>query len=609
MSQIEAARPRRVWPAALCAALALGALPAYGQSVQVQVGRGPHYVGEGVEISVIAEGFERDPQPEIRAPSPDRGTLSYHGVSPQVASSITIVNGQITRQRRVTFTYHFRYRSQHAGRASLPPFQLVQDAVRRETEPIALQLRDIPPSDEIGVRVSLPAGPIFVGQKVLVSVEFRIARELQRDLVSYNLRVPLFESHRYRFVDDPGNRDTELQIQTAEGTLLLAAKSRELERAGKKYLVVTAQRTMIPLEPGIVETAAPSVIVNQGTRFRRDLFRSRQPTAVRKFVARGKAVSLEVAELPKQGRPPSFAGAIGRGYSLDVSADRSVVQVGEPIALSFHLRGDGDLSTAALPRLDAEGLLDRTQFRVPSEPPPGRIADDGKHFDVTVRVLDSAVREIPALEYSWFDADSRRFETTRSRPIALSVGAAEVIGAADVERRESPEQASTNAAADPLLPSGGPIRSGSLALTGADLAVERDREILLRDQRVGGGGSLTLAGLYAFGIACVGVAALDRRHRDIDPRLLARRRSLAAARREAEAALEKPERDGAEALARALRTMLSQVPDTGSPELDALLGECDARSYALTATSPAPLPDELRERASRLARALEEAGQ
>ena len=41
------------------------------------------------------------PQPEIRPPSPSRGSLTFHGVSPQVASSITIVNGQMTRQERV----------------------------------------------------------------------------------------------------------------------------------------------------------------------------------------------------------------------------------------------------------------------------------------------------------------------------------------------------------------------------------------------------------------------------------------------------------------------------------------------------------------------------
>jgi hypothetical protein len=406
----------------------------------------------------------------------------------------------------------------------VPPFQIQQGTVTRQTAPVALQVRNIPASDQVAVRLVVPEGPVFVGQKAEVSVEFAIARELQRDLVSYSLRVPLFESHRYRFVDDPRDKDTELQIQTDDGTLLLAASSSEEMRAGQKVLVVRANRTMIPLEPGVAEIAAPSVIVNQGTRFRRDLFRARQATAVRKFMARGSPRSIEVAQLPSEGRPDSFAGAIGRGYSLDVAADRSVVQVGEPIVLSFHLRGDGDLTTASLPRLDASGLLDPTHFRAPDEPPPGRIRDDGKHFEVTVRVLDDSVREIPELDYSWFDADTRRFETTQSRPIALSVGAAEIIGAGAVERRPRAETNGASALPDPAQATGGPVRSGSLALTGADLAVERNRALLLQDQRAGGSGGVALASLYGFGVACVGLAALDRRRRDIDPRILARRR-------------------------------------------------------------------------------------
>ena len=67
--------------------------------------------------------------------------------------------------------------------------------------------------------------------------------------------------------------------------------------------------------------------------------------------ATGKPITIRVAEVPRVGRPPSFAGAVGAGYSLEVDADRSVVQLGEPIMLSFHLRGDGDLSSASLPAL------------------------------------------------------------------------------------------------------------------------------------------------------------------------------------------------------------------------------------------------------------------
>ena len=57
-----------------------------------------------------------------------------------------------------------------------------------------------------------------------------------------------------------------------------------------------------------------------------------------------------------------------------------MVQVGEPIQLSFRVRGDGDLTTASLPPLDAGGLLDPEHFRVPDEPPVGRSEEDGKHF-------------------------------------------------------------------------------------------------------------------------------------------------------------------------------------------------------------------------------------
>jgi len=620
-------RARRVAIAtALLVLLALlVAVPAAAQKVQIRVGRGPHYIGDAVDLNVVAEGFEEDPEPQIEPGPVPVGRLTYQGVSPQVSSSITIINGQMTREKRVSFTYHYRFSSSRPGRVAIPAFSVTQGAVTRSTTPIYLELRDIEESDELAIKLRLPEGPVFVGQRARVAIEFAVSRELQRDLVSYALRVPLFESSRYRFTDDPrDSKDTELQIQTDDGTLILAGASREIERNGKKYLIVRAERTLIPLEAGTFDIEAASVTVDRGTRFRRDMFRSRQATSVSKLKAIGKAVALEVAELPSKGRPPSFGGAIGRGYSIDVTADRSVVQVGEPIVLSFHVRGDGDLTTASLPRLDAEGLLDPAQFRVPDEPPVGRTEDDGKHFEATVRVLDNSVREIPALDYSWFDAATRRFETTRSRPIALSVGAAEIIGAGAVQRRSDPNGladtdgsnrpgASSSSSGSDGSPRGegtaGPARSGSLALTGADLAVERSPDVLLRDDRASGSNVAALGGLYALGLAFVGLAAFDRRRRDVDPEVAARRSGLTRARREVEAALALPERDAAEALGRALRTMLASVPDAACAELDELLGECDARSYALVAGSETSLPEALKEQARHLAAQIEEAGQ
>jgi hypothetical protein len=189
------------------------------------------------------------------------------------------------------------------------------------------------------------------------------------------------------------------------------------------------------------------------------------------------------------------------------------------------------------------------------------------------------------------------------------VGAAEVIGAAAVERRERTQ--TTELVPTPGSPqrARGPTRIGSLSLTGADLALEHDPGALLRDDRATGKGPVALGSLYALGVAFVGLAVFDRRRRDIDPLVVARHRSLASARRQVEAALTLSERDAAESLARALRAMLASVPGAGGSELDALLGECDARSYAPSGAGGDALPAELQARARKLAGELEEAGQ
>ncbi len=279
-------------------------------------------------------------------------------------------------------------------------------------------------------------------------------------------------------------------------------------------------------------------------------------------------MKLEVAEVPAAGRPASFAGAVGSGFSLEVSADRSVVQLGEPIELTFHLRGHGDLSSAGLPPLAAEGLFDPARFRLPDEAPAGLLDEDGKHFKVTLRVLDASVREIPALAYCWFDADTRRFETVHSQPIALSVGAARIVGADAVASgagealdagRGGPaagamgaegaavDNAQANTPSD--MPgecgigvgSGAASESGarmsSLAESAANLAVERDPVVLLRAARVSRGAGIATVSLYGIGLALLGFGLLDRRRRSVDPRVRERLAGLTRAKQAIDAAV------------------------------------------------------------------------
>jgi hypothetical protein len=250
-------------------------------------------------------------------------------------------------------------------------------------------------------------------------------------------------------------------------------------------------------------------------------------------------------------------------------------------------------------------LLPATRFRVPDGSIPGRLEEGTKRFTATVRVKHNGVREIPALEYAWFDPKTEQFVTTRSRPIALSVGAAQVVSAADVQSAEP--------SADPALPagvallSGAAPRKGPLLLTGAELAIERDVETLLRRASARARGPWLIAGMYLGSVLMVLFAQWDRRRRSADPAVASRRRRVEYELGRIRGAANFPASEAASELAGALRALLAEIPDGRRSEIDELIGECDARSYAPAGEhDAAPLDPEIHQRAQKLAQLLTE---
>ncbi|HTM19259.1 MAG TPA: BatD family protein, partial [Kofleriaceae bacterium] len=153
------------------------------------------------------------------------------------------------------------------------------------------------------------------------------------------------------------------------------------------------------------------------------------------FKAADQPRTLDVAALPLAGRPPSFSNAVGTSFSIAVRADRTVVRVGDPIRLDITVKGDARLDGLMLPRLDAPGGIDASKFRVPADPPVGRLTDDSattKEFQVTVQVQSPEARTIPPIKFSYFDPGAGAYRTVASSEIALQVAGAAVVGAGDV---------------------------------------------------------------------------------------------------------------------------------------------------------------------------------
>ena len=223
----------------------LFAMPVVAQDVRIQVARGPYYVGEPLEVQIIASDFEEEPAPEISAGPIAGGQLRLVGVSPSTSTSISFINGSLSRVREVTFVYQYEVTGTEEGPLDISEFTVDQAGTSRSTRSFSLDIGGVPETKNVEIALELPEGPIFVGQKIPVAIEFRIDRQTQKDLVSYQIHVPLFDSPALRFLDEPPPRtDTRLEIQTSAGVLQLPAVSSERMIRGRPALVVRAERTM-----------------------------------------------------------------------------------------------------------------------------------------------------------------------------------------------------------------------------------------------------------------------------------------------------------------------------------------------------------------------------
>lgn len=573
-----------------CAGAFVLASAAQAQDARLEVQSGPYYVGLPVSLRVTASGFAPDPEPEVEFDPPGTGQLRYVGVTPQRSMSVVILNGQVQRDENVTWSFSYTYTALQPGAVELGPFRVVQGQTEVPTQSYRLRFGETPRSPQLEVHLVPDTETAYIGSPVRATLEYRVDKQLESRIVDSELAVPLFDlTDSFRFEPDPkatGRR--QIDLQTGDGGVLRVRASRRDENRGGRLVSATEIRfLMIPLEAGSFTLPPASLLVREGTRFRRGLL-GRQATSTRPLRAVDEVRTLVVKETPLEGRPRSFAGAVGRGFSIEVEAARTVVRAGDPVPLTVTIRGDGPLELAGLPDLAGDGGLSPEDFAVaPSAGASAGIIEDGaKRFTLNVRPKSSRVREIPALEYAYFDPRKERFEVVESKPIALSVGEAQVVGAAQVIRESDEATADVPGGGEPARDDGSASErdAAPIDLTGADLSIDRDVERLSR-RSDGGVGWALRGGLYFCGLGLLGFALYDARSRRGDPARLALRKSLRAELGRMQAALAGSDATATRTLANGLRAVRAQLAEgqlsaEAAREIDALLAEADDLIFA-----------------------------
>ena len=330
------------------------------------------YVGQQFLLQIQVEGTDQ-PDPVDIGPLEADFAVSEAGGGSSNSTSVSIVNGRMTRQVQRGYNFNYRLAARRAGDLQIPSLTIGAGGRSVRTQPLALAVQPPEENDDFKLRLEISRARAYVGQPLTLTCAWYIGREVQNFLFG----MPLLEDGRFEIRDLAEDsalrgqgRDDVIEIRLGDRTAVARRERGRLD--GRDYTVLRFRKLLVPREPGSVQMPAATVTFDSPrpgqSRSRSpfdDLFGGsvfsgtfgRQP-AMQTLAIPSNRPRLEVLDLPVAGRPAGFNGWIGQ-FEIEARALPTEVAVGEPITLSLEVRGVGHPPGSRPPSLDRQAALTR----------------------------------------------------------------------------------------------------------------------------------------------------------------------------------------------------------------------------------------------------------
>jgi hypothetical protein len=265
------------------------------------------------------------------------------------------------------------------------------------------------------------------------------------------------------------------------GDFTLNNLSHQPERAekvidGKPFTVLTWRSQLAAIKPGSFSlTFETPLTVRVRTRPQRDsmlddllgdpfLQNVFGATVPKNITVASPAAAFTVLPLPTEGRPPDFSGAVGT-FKISTDISSATNTAGDPLTLRLHVNGAGNFDRVDSSMLGADKEWKTYSPKAAFNPTDPTGYRGEKIFEQPLVASQPGTHTIPPLTFSYFDPESRRYETARSSPLTVKVSpAAESasnepppanatgIPADEAHSGLRPDHVATDARVDSLMP-------------------------------------------------------------------------------------------------------------------------------------------------------------
>ena len=393
-------------------------------TVQAAVDRNVINLTDMLTFTVTIEGtsdFPNVPAPE----SEDFIMIS----GPSQSSNIQIINGAMSASKQV----QWRLAPTHAGQLSIPPVKIVYRRKVYQTAPITVTVNSAPQTVQPapgspatpapGPPVTTPAKDIFLKANIAKSTVYK-GEEL---LVSFELYYQNVRTYSPQKLPDakgfwmeqfPEDRTPIVENVVVNGIAYKKATIRRLA------LFPTTTGDLV-IDPMVITC---EVLVPRQRRrsmfddFFNDSFFSDPFFSDTKTVeVRSAPVSVQVLELPVQGQPKSFNGAVG-SYVIESRIDTLQTRQDQALTLRYTISGSGNINTVQLPALNLPANVELFEPSVKRT-----INNKGKSirgavaYEYVLIPRSSGALQIPPLPFAYFNPVSRRYQTSTAAGFNVTV--------------------------------------------------------------------------------------------------------------------------------------------------------------------------------------------
>jgi BatD DUF11 like domain len=400
------------------------------------------YLGEPFIFQVLVSGSENPQQPDTSVIKDFN--VVFQGGQQNSSSSITIINGKVTKDVREGYYFSYQLTPTREGHFTIPSIKVIDGSSSAETDPIQISVGQPTETEDFKLRLSLSSVRCYIGEPVILTAKWYIGKDVR----DFSFTLPVLSDDAFKYADmDAASQQSANTLRIPIGNSEVTGVKGKGTLDGRDFTTVTFKKVLIPVRSGNITIAPATVSCNAIVGYQRqrdsfndrffdnffndDFFNSVRTSVYDTVVVPSNSLSLKVLDVPETGMPSDFAGHIG-SYAISASAAPVDVSAGDPITLTLKLSGPEYLENVDMPALEKQPALKRS-FKIPSESARGEVSGKTLVFAQTIRPLRAGIKEIPAIELPYFDPDTQTYQIARTEPIPLTVRETKLVTALDAE--------------------------------------------------------------------------------------------------------------------------------------------------------------------------------